>query len=205
MDKLGVASISSIPIDRAKLGRLLWDNREGGLAMVFFKSNSLSFVLPALLMGLLISCSGRQADSPPSPASVQAKELADHTAEFKQEIIRVADGVYVAVGYGIANSILVEGKDGTVIIDTLESAEAAKAVMQAFEKITTKPLKAVLFTHFHPDHTFIEKSYAPAADITVTVDSKIWKRPAAKIDNPAAAYALGKVKVKGAVVAWSSS
>jgi len=122
--------------------------------MFILRSKLFSFVLPPLLMGVLISCSGGKPETPPARTSVQAKELADHTAEFKQEVIRVADGVYVAVGYGIANSILVEGKDGTVIIDTLESAEAAKAVKQAFDRITTKPLKAVIFTHFHPDHTF---------------------------------------------------
>ncbi|MGE5254683.1 MAG: alkyl sulfatase dimerization domain-containing protein [Planctomycetaceae bacterium] len=105
-------------------------------------------------MGFLLSCSDGKQEAPPARTSVQAKELIDHTAEFKQEVIRVADGVYVAVGYGIANSILIEGKDGTVIIDTLESMEAAKPVKQAFDRITTKPLKAVIFTHFHPDHTF---------------------------------------------------
>ncbi len=122
--------------------------------MSTFKARLFRLVLPALLVGSLISCSGRQQEAPPARTSVQAKELADHTAEFKQEVIRVADGIHVAVGYGIANSILIEGKDGTVIIDTMESTEAAKGVKQAFDKITTKPLKAIIFTHFHPDHTF---------------------------------------------------
>ena len=122
--------------------------------MSIFKARLLGLVLPALLVGSLISCSGRQQEAPPARTSVQAKELADHTAEFKQEVIRVADGIHVAVGYGIANSILIEGKDGTVIIDTMESTEAAKGVKQAFDRITTKPLKAIIFTHFHPDHTF---------------------------------------------------
>ncbi len=122
--------------------------------MIIFRSMLVLLVLPTLLIGLCISCSGRQQEAPPVQASVQAKELADHTAEFKQEVIRMAEGFYVAVGYGIANSILIEGKDGTVIIDTLESAEAAKAVKRAFDKITTKPLKTIIYTHFHPDHTF---------------------------------------------------
>jgi alkyl sulfatase BDS1-like metallo-beta-lactamase superfamily hydrolase len=122
--------------------------------MFFLRPEIFLFVLPPLLAGLLFSCSGGKQETPPARTSVQAKELADHTAEFKQEVVRVADGVYVAIGYGIANSILIEGKDGTVIIDTLESAEAAKPVKQAFDRITTKPLKAVIFTHFHPDHTF---------------------------------------------------
>jgi len=154
MDKKGLASISSIAMEGEKFGRFLGNNREGGVAMSRFKAGLWGFVLPALLIGLLISCSGRQEEALPARTSVQAKELVDHAAEFKQEVIRAADGVYVAVGYGIANSILIEGQDGTVIIDTMESAEAAWEVKKAFDRITAKPLKAVIFTHFHPDHTF---------------------------------------------------
>lgn len=83
---------------------------------------------------------------------VTPEELANHTAEFKQEIIKVIDGVYVAIGYGLANSILLEGTDGIVIVDTLESVEAATPVKQAFDKITTKPVKAIIYTHYHSDH-----------------------------------------------------
>jgi alkyl sulfatase BDS1-like metallo-beta-lactamase superfamily hydrolase len=54
--------------------------------------------------------------------------------------------------------------------------------------------------HVRKGVAFIEKRFAPAADITVTVDSKVWKRLAAKIDNPAVAYAMGKIKVEGGVV-----
>jgi len=140
--------------------------------MFITRSKLLWFVVPALLMGVLLSCSGRQEEAPPARASVQAAELAEHTAEFKREVIRVADGVYVAIGYGIANSILLEGKDGTVIIDTLESAEAARAVKQAFDRITTKPLKAIVFTHFHPDHTFGAGVFAQGQKIDVIAHEK---------------------------------
>lgn len=85
-------------------------------------------------------------------SSVTPIELANHSTEFKKEIIRVTDGVYVAIGYGIANSILLEGNDGTVIVDTLESVEAAMPVKHAFDKITSKPLKAIIYTHYHSDH-----------------------------------------------------
>lgn len=88
----------------------------------------------------------------PNTSTVTPTELADHTAEFKQEIIEVTDGVYIAIGYGLANSILLVGTDGTVIVDTLESAAAAIPVKQAFDKITSKPLKAIIYTHYHNDH-----------------------------------------------------
>jgi len=90
---------------------------------------------------------------PPDPGS-RAKELAEHSAEFKRQLIKVADGVYSAVGFGLANSILLEGKDGLIIVDTMESAEAAADVKKAFDGVSSKPLKAVVLTHFHPDHVF---------------------------------------------------
>ncbi|WP_432661877.1 alkyl sulfatase dimerization domain-containing protein [Wukongibacter baidiensis] len=85
-------------------------------------------------------------------SSVTPEELAAHSAEFEREILEVTDGVYVAIGYGIANSVLLEGSDGIVIVDTLESVEAATPVKKAFDKITSKPLKAIIYTHYHSDH-----------------------------------------------------
>lgn len=140
--------------------------------MLLSRSKLPTLVLPALLMGLLVSCTERPEKVPPARISVEAAELADHTAEFKQEVIRVADGVYVAVGYGIANSILIEGKDGRVIIDTMESAEAAMAVKQAFDRLSTKPLKAVILTHFHPDHTFGAGVFTEGKEVDVIAHEK---------------------------------
>ncbi len=108
-------------------------------------------VTMVMLVPLAFGCSRDAATVDPG---ARAKELAEHSAEFKREVVKVADGVYSAIGFGLANSILLEGKDGVVIVDTMESAEAAAEVKKAFEKITSKPLKAVIFTHFHADHVF---------------------------------------------------
>ena len=37
------------------------------------------------------------------------EKLSDHTNEFEKEIILVGDRVHVAVGYGLANCVLIEG------------------------------------------------------------------------------------------------
>ena len=96
----------------------------------------------------------RGSQRPLEPLAVKAApELAAHSAEFKREVIRVTEGVYVAVGFGLANSILLEGTDGVVIVDTMESAEAAAPVKEAFRRIISKPVKAIIYTHFHTDHT----------------------------------------------------
>ena len=40
----------------------------------------------------------------------------------------------------------------SVIVDAMESVEAALPVKEAFSKITSKPVKGIIYTHFHPDH-----------------------------------------------------
>jgi len=104
----------------------------------------------AVLVYQKMPSSGRQAAPPPVAA---VTDLVAHTEEFRQEVIKVTEGVWVAVGYGLANSVLLEGDDGVVIVDTMESAEAAAAVKQAFDRITAKPVRAIIYTHFHTDHT----------------------------------------------------
>lgn len=66
--------------------------------------------------------------------------------------IKVTDGVYVAIGFGLANAVLIEGEDGVIIVDTMESAEAAAPVKAAFDSITSKPVKAIIYADFHSDH-----------------------------------------------------
>ena len=60
--------------------------------------------------------------------------LSDHSLTFeKREVLRIADSnVFLAIGYGLANSAMVVGEDGVVIIDCMESVEAAQDVVAAF-------------------------------------------------------------------------
>jgi len=105
----------------------------------------------AIGLAMLAACAKEQL-----PAAIDIgtnPDLAAHSAEFRQEVIEVTDGVYVAIGFGLANCILLEGDDGVVIVDAMESVEAAVPVKEAFSKITSKPVKAIIYTHYHPDHT----------------------------------------------------
>jgi alkyl sulfatase BDS1-like metallo-beta-lactamase superfamily hydrolase len=80
--------------------------------------------------------------------------LQKHSEEFKKEVIKVKENIYVAIGFGLANSIMIIGDDGIVIVDVMESGESAKGVLSEFRKITSKPLKAIIYTHNHADHVF---------------------------------------------------
>lgn len=71
---------------------------------------------------------------------------------FKKDIIKVTDGVYVAVGYSTATSSMIIGEDGIIIIDTTQGTGTAEDILAEFRKITDKPIKAIVYTHGHPDH-----------------------------------------------------
>lgn len=82
-----------------------------------------------------------------------AAELRAHSAEFAKDLITVADGVHIAVGYAASNVILVQGADGVIIIDTGPNPTEAKAIKAAFAPVAKGPVRAIIYTHSHADHT----------------------------------------------------
>jgi alkyl sulfatase BDS1-like metallo-beta-lactamase superfamily hydrolase len=109
--------------------------------------------LSVLLLTVVLAACGRESSAPAGDVPVATPAaLKAHSGEFRREVIKVTDGVYVAVGFGIANSIMLEGDDGIIIVDVMETLESAQAVAAEFRKITDKPVKAIIYTHSHPDH-----------------------------------------------------
>ena len=93
--------------------------------------------------------------------------LRAHSREFEPTLLKVTEGVHVAIGHGLANSILIEGDDGVIVVDTMESAEAAQKVLALFRRVTDKPVRAIVFTHYHPDHTFGAAVFAEGRPVEV--------------------------------------
>src|SRR5262245_20767246 len=81
------------------------------------------------------------------------EKLRAQSNEFHKHMIRVADGVYVAVGYSASNVILIQGDSGSIIVDTATDAVAARAIRAAFGDLLRAPVRAIIYTHSHPDHT----------------------------------------------------
>ena len=67
------------------------------------------------------------------------------------ETIRVADGVYMLRGAG-GNIGLSIGKDGVFVIDD-QYAPLATKIKTAIAGLSNKPVRFVVNTHWHPDHT----------------------------------------------------
>ena len=78
------------------------------------------------------------------------------------ELTKVADNVYTYAdvknasplnSFG-ANAGIVIGNDGVLVVDTLISAKEARRFLADIRKITDKPIKYVVNTHYHLDHAF---------------------------------------------------
>lgn len=112
------------------------------------------------LLGLVLLAACNPRSEPRPVVAAPSERLNAHSAEFRREIIEVTDGVHVAVGYGLANSILLLGEDGFIVVDTMETLEEARVVSAEFRKLAgDRPLKAIIYTHNHPDHVFGAAAY----------------------------------------------
>ena len=113
------------------------------------------FLVCVVSVGLFMKRRSRPNMDKKTIANVQtAGSLKEHTKHFERKIYMVADNVYSAVGFGLANSIMIEGDDGLIIVDTMESLQEARNVLGEFRKISNKPVKAIIYTHNHTDHIF---------------------------------------------------
>ena len=112
----------------------------------------MKFLITIPLILLVISCSETKPIEP-SQASTP-DDLIEHTSEFKPQVIEVTDGVHVAIGYALANAMLVEGENSNIIIDTTGTIETAREVKALFDAINSNPIEAIIYTHNHGDHTY---------------------------------------------------
>lgn len=105
----------------------------------------------------LISCSESVSVDLDIPTSSEAERLIEHSKEFEKQVLSYetpGGAIHFAIGFGIANSIMVEGEDGNVIIDASDSIYEAEKIYSLFSKKNSNPIKAIIYTHNHGDHTF---------------------------------------------------
>ena len=97
--------------------------------------------------------SGRTADGRPA-------------SPFRVE--ELAPGVLAAVlrddvaSYAFANSLVVIGEDGVLVVDTQQSPGAAADVLAAIRRRTDRPVRWVVNTHAHADHYWGNQVYRDA-------------------------------------------
>ncbi|MDA0347936.1 MAG: alkyl/aryl-sulfatase [Verrucomicrobia bacterium] len=85
--------------------------------------------------------------------SAATKRLLERNKELGPRIIQVAENVYTAIGYSASTNSMIVGETGVIIIDPGQQVPLARKVRVEFEKITDKPVVAMIYTHGHFDHT----------------------------------------------------
>jgi glyoxylase-like metal-dependent hydrolase (beta-lactamase superfamily II) len=84
------------------------------------------------------------------------------------EMVRVADGVYAALrkeppGLTVnGNSVFIINDDDVIVVDTTLTPGTAREEIAALRKLTAKPVRYVVNTHWHDDHIMGNQAYREA-------------------------------------------
>jgi cyclase len=80
------------------------------------------------------------------------------------QVKKLADGVYVHTGKGFdSNSGIILTSEGVVVVDTGQNAIEARDIMAVIKKLTPLPVRLVIDTEPHGDHTTGHFVFSPPA------------------------------------------
>jgi len=165
---------------------------------MFRRPLGIPHAIPAVL-ALLLAVPAN-AERQPKPPLIPADELLlghsnffrpaevwdlQETAVCRERLAPLSYKAYSAVGFNLANTIVLVGPDnGLIVVDTLGSDGSAKIALEAIrvkggikaDADGRLPIKAIIYTHNHIDHTAGVQGVLALAD-----------RPACAPENPNAA------------------
>ncbi|MEO8432594.1 MAG: MBL fold metallo-hydrolase [Acidobacteriota bacterium] len=115
-------------------------------------------VLPLLVAGLASWAGSR--------AAAQSPEGAAPAGHF--QVQKLADGVYAAIrtetpGFAVdANVVFIINDADVVVVDANDTPASSREVLAALRKLTPKPVRYVVNTHWHDDHILGNQVYRDA-------------------------------------------
>ncbi len=109
-------------------------------------------------------------------AQVSAQELGP---QFK----KIRDGIYVYTAQlNDSNVTIIETQEGVVLIDTGQTPKDSHIVMAALKKLTTQPIRFIIHTEPHQDHTIGDFVFSPPGIVIASAGAGASMKNA---DNPA--------------------
>ena len=69
--------------------------------------------------------------------------------------------IHSGVGWDICNSGFIIGDDGVLVIDAMMVASQVRPYLEEIRKVTDKPIRYLVNTHHHVDHSFGNQFYLP--------------------------------------------
>jgi cyclase len=100
---------------------------------------------------------------------VLAENAASEFDDINIKTIKVANGLYMLMGKG-GNIGVSVGKDGVFMIDD-QFAPLTKKIKQAIAKISDKPVRFIINTHWHFDHTGGSENFGKEGVVIVAHDN----------------------------------
>ena len=95
------------------------------------------FLTVLLILTVVSGCSDSENNKIDIPITSEVENLISHSEEFEQKILSYdtpGGKIHFAIGFGIANSIMVEGDDGNIIIDAADSMYEADKIYNLFKQ-----------------------------------------------------------------------
>src|SRR5215472_7232218 len=94
---------------------------------------------------------------------------------------KIADGVYAAISpdrsKAGSNAGFVVGTNGVLVVDSFVGVDPAKELLAEIRKVTELPIRFVVNTHYHLDHTGGNAVFAAAgATILAHRNVRSWER-----------------------------
>ena len=77
------------------------------------------------------------------------RKALEQSQRLTRRLYAIGDSAWCLVGNGLSNQSFVRGPEGIIAIDTGESVEEMRAALAELRKVTSEPVVAVLYTHFH--------------------------------------------------------
>ena len=104
------------------------------------------------------------------------------------EIVELETGIFARLHEGLTNAGIIVGDDGVLVIDSLRVPSYARDLIADVRHITDKPIKYLIDTHSHWDHSWGNEEFPDATiighqncyDEMVDVE---WNRPMAGEDS----------------------
>jgi glyoxylase-like metal-dependent hydrolase (beta-lactamase superfamily II) len=98
-------------------------------------------------------------------ATLGVTGTAQEATPLAHRFIKVADGVYAAVGNGTIQTqdtvAVVINRDDVLVVDTNITPEATRRLVNDIKTLTDKPIRYVVNTHWHYDHTDGNQIFGP--------------------------------------------
>lgn len=110
---------------------------------------------------------------------------------------KVADGVYHAVGTGslvvMSNATVIEGDHDVLVVDSQVSPAGAWALREELKAITPKPIRWVVNSHYHFDHSHGNQIYGPEVQIIGHEFARQQMLAGKSQDSPAREFFVGGI------------